>query len=317
MASEDFDNVRLKTPGGIFYKRVEGYPSFDYEEGMGSAEDEIIIESEMVTEFLEESIPAYFGGESVRDSKTGLITIKLPSVMPGSPELTIRRVHVEPLTKTKPFDPYNFDSALGSAKYETYSKLARVHLWYETTSRDFFREVQVSIGAEYLQVGPNKANVDANGTPLDPNNTTGQSQSQYSFQANKDNTLAGYKYIPTAEWTYNLQPFANPDWETYFTMLGRVNDRKSTLLCENSIEETVMFTGVAATRTNTGLATSPNWNVGLKFSQRHITEGGDIFGWNHVYCSSKGKWVQLTRADTGRFLYEKSDLSTLLTATVS
>ena len=43
MASEDFADVRLSTPGGISYKRVHGYPTYEEDMTTAHGEDEWII----------------------------------------------------------------------------------------------------------------------------------------------------------------------------------------------------------------------------------------------------------------------------------
>lgn len=328
MATEDFVNVRLSTATGIEYKLVEGYPRGDESTESCDWEEEYIIQAKDIDAFLDESISRRNVGGGVGDV---LPFIGLPRTMPGRPDLSTVKVHVEPLILTKPIDPYGQDPLAGAVT-ETYGKLARVHIWYSSISRDFFRDIVLSAGAEYLQIPPSNLNVstDANGGPLDPGNNSGQSQAVLDTAANHDNLLAAYKLIPTIEWTYKLQQFASPNWATCFALLGHVNDRRSLVLCEGAIEETVMYVGVSATRTYANYrilnpdGSRPNsWFLDLRFSQRTIQEGGMTYGWNHVYSSKtnagKGGWTRLERAPkgSGKFLYEKADLGTaLLTAVV-
>lgn len=330
MATEDFVNVRLHTVSGIEYKLVNGYPRGDESLDSCDWEEEYIIQAKDVDAFLDESISRRNVGGIVGAAVVAPF-IGNPRTMPGRPELSTVKVHVEPVDMSKPMDPFGADT-LTSKTTETYGTLARVHIWYSAISRDFFRDVVLSAGAEYMQVPPSNLNVstDANGGPLDPSNETGQSQAALGTAANHDNLLAAYKLLPTIEWTYKLQPFASPDWATCFALLGHVNDRKSTLLCEGATEETVMYSAVSGTRIYSNYrivnadGSRPNsWLLDLKFSQRCIIEGDMTYGWNHVYSSKtnagKGGWTRLERAPkgSGKFLYEKADLATaLLTATV-
>lgn len=325
MSSEDFSAVRLATAGGIKYRLINGYPKFSETMGSITAEEEYIIEMTDVPAFLREVLP--------RDNTIERIT--LPRKMPGADHLTTVKVDVSPCDESRPIDPYIAD--LTNPRASTYGVLAKVHIYYEAISRAFVREVTVGIGAEYLHIPPSNLFVSqtpestavgilgalpfANGTF----NLIAQTVSSVQTNTNTDNLLGAYKIVPTAEWTYKLQPFATTpiDWlGLYYQHLGKVNSVQAMALCENALVETVLFSGVSATKIFTNYlapnnddGTSPSsWLVELKFSQRAAMDDGKFYTWNHVYSPKQGKWTKLERAPkgSGNWLYDSADLAAFL-----
>lgn len=334
MATEDMSGVRLTTAGGIPYKLINPYPTFGGELDSLTGEEEVIISKAELEDFLLECIP-----RNNHITSPTFSAIDLPRKMPGAAALSCVKFEVTAVDQTRPIDPFNADPAIvpGLAP-DTYGPLVKVHLWYAAVSRSFVRDVTVGVGAEYLHIPPSAAWVSdlpeatASGLiSVATNGTVGitlLSPSGFSAVANQDALLGMYKVIPTAEWSYKLQPVALPltAWSQIYFYLGKLNSRQSTALCENAIVDTVMFTGVSAQKIYTNYLQTDlsSWLIELKFSQRCITDGDYCYTWNHTYSPKKGKWIKMVRADIDpatkklipsnpkKFLYESADIASII-----
>ncbi len=309
MSTEDFA-TRLETPLGTSYKVVNGFPIYEEDMETASGEDEWIIQVEDIDAVLDELIP--------QNTVLAGVPVHADSmVMRGYDWMRVAKVRIEAVDATRPIDPYNWDFVTTGdvAPAKTYGPLARVHIWYTPQSDNIFTETTVTVGAEFLQVPQNTmfTSQSATGDPITSNYVAGQA---VPTEANTDYNLAAYKHIPTAEWEYKLRAFINPPWSTFFGAIGKINSKAQASICESAVPETVLFSGLAGTKTYRWYrrkALGSAWALSFKMSQRHIIDGGNVYGWNHVYKPKTGIWTKLERAPkgSGKFLYASYDLGSL------
>lgn len=321
MATIDFDNVRLTTAGGIPYKRVSG-PTYYEDREKASAQERIIIPALALDEFMAEALPAPI---IIAD----LIVIDPARRLPGAAHLITKSVSMTPVDESRPIDPFGSDLGAGALNQDewerTYGALVYLDITYETgvgnedeenepDSNDpvTFLEHSLSAGVEYLSIPPTKLE-EAEGEDPEAN--------QQSYSANRDQQLGAFKLIPTVEHTLKWKWALRPNWTTIYETLGKVNDRPIKIF-NRAKKEHVLFTGLSGSqsyrlfrsrRNQKGLIVDP-WSLEFRFSQRTINDGGEQYGWNHVYSPKKGKWVKIKREDTGRFLYEDADMNAMFKA---
>ena len=188
-----------------------------------------------------------------------------------------------------------------------------------------FLEHSVNAGAEYLHIQPKAIEVSektvdgSQNQPFQhPPGPDGQepdcNNAPDDKEANKDPELAIYKVIPTIEHSLKWKFALNPSWTNIYRRLGTVNNSVIKMF-NYAKKETVLFTGVSGqrsyryfnSRAGGSLSVTP-WSLDFKFSQRSVYEGGNIYGWNHVYSPSKQKWVRPIRPrDNCKPLFEASD----------
>lgn len=306
MASEDFDDVRLATPLGTPFKRVNGYPTYEEDMITCHGEDEWIVRASDLADLLAEIIPQ----NSVLDG----IPVHADSLqMSGYDWLRAAKVQVTPLDNSRPFNPLEADgdAIIMPALENTYGPLARLHIWFEPMSSTLFSETRLSAGAEYLHIAPNMLQVSqaSNGDPITSQSAPGQT---FPVEANKEPSLGAYKQIPTIVWDYTVRAFINPPWENLFAAIGKVNSKAQEEICNSALPETVMFAGLSGTRTYRWYNRDEDaWVLDVKLAQRFILDGGNRYGWNHVYSPLKGKWTKLTRRGSGLYLYDQTDIGAL------
>lgn len=322
MASEDFADVRLSTPGGISYKRVHGYPTYEEDMTTAHGEDEWIITTADLDALLEELFP------HINQPLPDYAAIHTRTLeMPGYDWLRAAKVRITAHDMTRPCNPLNADADADvlPALAETYGNLLRVHIWFEVMSDSPFAETTLSAGSEFLHVAPNMTNVseDVKGDPITAGYQAGQQQAS---KANTEPSLGIYKHVPTIIWDYKLKgtPFSRESMVALFQIIGKVNSNAHYAICVGAAPETVMLAGIAATLTYRWYRLTPGpgdnhfdvFDIDFKFAQRCIEETVQgtscIYGWNHFYMPQEGHWTKLSRKlpdGSKKYMYEAVDFA--------
>ena len=317
MATEDFGNVRLTTPTlGLPFKRVHGYPKYQEDMTTCSGEDEWVVRMSDLDDILDEIIP--------QDDTLGGLPIHVDTLqMDGYNWLRASKVQVEPCDATRPGNPLSADPAalLQPALADTYGPLARVHIWFEPMSDTIFFETGLSAGAEFLHIAPNKLEVseDPTGDPITSNYVAGE---QAPSKANTEPSIGLYIQIPTIAWEYKVNAFVEPQWDTFFSAIGKLNHKAQQGICNGAAPETVMFSGISGVLTYRWYRrTAQNkqaWVINVKLAQRLLEEELNgvtcRYGWNHHYLPLEGIWTKPSRTlvdGTKKYMYETTDIGGL------
>lgn len=307
MASETLNpsTWNRKTNGGIPYRVLEGYPTITGDEGKASATEKYIIRASDVEAFYTESLPApvvYLGSVYWPPRRK----------MPGAPILITRTITFAPHNGTMPGDPFDVDS--GNAA--SYDQFYDVTIQYETLENESdqeqdpndpetFLEHSVTAAGEFMSWPPTKTQT----SPGDVTATPGAGSAP-----NEDIMTPIVKTVPTLEHILKWKNCLAPNWTRIIGLLGHVSDRTEPLFF-NAKRETVLFMGVSGTQSylwnGASVGVQP-WTLDFRFSCKAITEGGSVYGWNHVYSPKHGEWRRLYRAD-GTTLHKSSNLRTLFT----
>lgn len=327
MATIDFDDVRLISPGGIYHKVVDPGVTLSGGAEKLTATLPMVIRAEDFYDFLDELWPQPL-------ITADLVTIQPRAYLKNSPWLRAQSFTTGVLQQGLPVDPTGGDP---NAPDGTYATLMPITVVFETMQEteeeepdegepETFLDHSISAGAEILQIKPNAINVSNEpagneGSQNQPYKPPGPDQSgtgaPNDARPNDNRILGIYKVIPTIEHSLKWKFALNPAWSKIYRRLGTVNQNRITLF-NNACPETVLFTGISGQRSYRYFRRRANitpWSLDFKFAQRCIFEGegnATIYGWNHVYDPAPGKgWVRLTRVDNNQPLYEASDFRLL------
>jgi len=320
----DWSSWRRSTTGGIKYKLVEGYPRITHGEEGTDATEQYIMRSIDIPGFVAEAMPPpYVLG--------GYVFLPPRRLMPGTVFVT-KTINIEPQSGSLPADYFQVDSG---ATDGTYDYLARVTIDYTTNlesgqERDpndptTFLEHSMNVGGEFYDLPPKGLHYDEDGDLDDP-------PAGYVAGTGREIIVPDGSSVPTmkqvlATIQHNLRwPFVlDPDWDTIFDCLGKVNDAAIDLF-KQAAAETVLFQSISGSQKhvwNGASASTQPWQLDFKFSQRVNTVTGlGALTWNHSYLPIAGKagadanhkWIKpyymTTENDpsTKRYNYETCDM---------
>lgn len=108
--------------------------------------------------------------------------------------------------------------------------------------------------------------------------------------------ISAGKIIPTIEHSITQHRVTSINWTAIRVCIGRVNLDEY----EGADEQTLLFSGAEITFqfTNDGTKT---YTKDLRFQERRVLQGSDVFGWNH-FLRSDGDWKKL-KDKKGNLLY--------------
>lgn len=295
----DITQANLATTGGIRYKLLNGYPTFDVSDDGTKSVEEIAIRSVDFAGFVVESMPPpiFF---------LNFVVLPPRRRMPGTTFMVTKSISAAPFAGSMPGDPLNAHG--NGASYDDWYRLT---INYETMQEsddrkrepnrpETFLEHSLSAGGEFLSIPPNRTEIQEG--DVDTETSIGE------IEANQDQQMPIVKVIPTIEHNFKWKYVLEPNWAEIYKMLGTVNDRALAWIPESK-KDTVMFTGVSGNQVYTwdgAQARVQPWSLDFKFSQKHIQEDEAVYGWNHAFSPKKGKWVKLFRADA-QPLYQRRD----------
>lgn len=316
MAAKDYlEGAKTKTAGGIQYRLMPG-STVDASDEETTASETYLMRAKDVAAFYFESLPPPI----VFLNLGGFLPLRRR--MPGAPFLITKKINVKGHTDDLPFDPMRAwhpsndgSGAFSSSEYDkTFNDLCLVTIEYSTSLRSndedvdpfdptTFLERSMTAGGQVLSIPPHNTKVQARdvNNVIDDNAAYGKVGAE---EDNRDQQHSVLKVIPTVEHNLKWKFVPNPNFDTIFSALGKVNDRTSRVL-HNAARETCLFVGVSAQQSfvwNGASSTAQPWSIDFRFSQRIVREGGRTYGWNHIYIPHKGRWGKVSRG--GRPLHE-------------
>ena len=239
--------------------------------------------------------------------------------MPGALGMVTTGINAVPLSSDKPGDPLGVDE---DAEDGTYNDTYKVTITYETLKEfdndpndpESFLEISLTGGGQFISVPPGKMEIEANDVnDLAMTSSTANGDPPAGGvlppEPNRDRVVPILKVVPTLEWQLKWKHAINPNWDVIIANLGRVNN-DSIPLFRNPPKETLLYMGFSASQSylwNGSRASVQPWTINYKFSQRLVTKGTHVIGWQHVYSPHKGIWVKVRAPDGGR-LYETMSL---------
>lgn len=309
----------LTTATGIPYKVYQGSPTFDGDEKVLSASETYIIQASRVRDFWIESFPPprSVTFEGVGGSTLTKLLKPLNRPMPGNVWLRTKRLSVRPFTDDLPADPLSVDLAGQAAG--SYQSYVLVQIDYEQRSAETYPYIDRAVHASgeiYTVADRNTFLSDVPiGTPIGPADPGARQDPD-----EKDPGI--FKIVPSMELEFRAANVVDPDFPAILEYLAKTNDAASELFYDLEVE-TILFLGFSATQEIlldwvTGVVYRP-WQVTLKFSVKRVVEGGETYGWNHVYSASKQKWLKVVRREEVatlsyeyKSLYESADYAALV-----
>lgn len=341
-------DLRLRTPGGIRYEMMNGFPTYSFSMQGTSAVAKFRIHSGDLRKFKEELFPPPL-------FRAGKLTITVPPPLPGSTTMlfpvSAGAVGLDP---GKPFDPFYADHAsignniqdnplTNDLWIESYSAFAIVTVQYESRmpynpdDPETFLKRKLSVGGEFLSLSEAK-------TSWRQSEESGEDGSfKYDIEPNKDFKAPIARVIPTIEHQLQWQDVIDPPWENIRDRIGRINRTEFTIL-DRAPPETVMFLGVTASqRFNTsayvnqsGIYTGINpftaendgftqtygeitlqpWTLDYKFSERRVGKPAgstlrDVnISWNYFFRPETGRFEILYKSN-GEKVYETEEMQFL------
>ena len=215
----------------------------------------------------------------------------------------------EPHITNKPSDPFVADIG---APVGTYTDLYAVTVTFAPEHTDRIETQTISIGAEFLNIGPQSTEFgkpdsksstqDAEGNSIPRANDAGAEVANESF------SVPATKLVPTVEHSVTINNIVRPPLNKIRFRLGTLNSTVMPVLF-NAVPETVMFLGISGRRQlrQDGFLT---WTIEYRFSEKHIEEDGDIYGWNHFYNPQSGQFERLFKAN-GSLIYAQTSMTDL------
>lgn len=305
----------LTTPGGIPYRTYQGYPKITFKDDGNTATSKILIADESLPALLKELLPP------PRIINNQVIT-EPRGKFPAFPSMVVDSFDVSGHEGNLPSDPFRKD--VDGVSTKTYSRVLVVDIKYKTSTLlpydpynpETFAEHSVDVSGEIMHI-PNANTAGTADAPVESSSYTSASRTGSSPNAttNKDPTMVVTKVVPTIEHNFQWNNVLWPHWTNIIKALGTLNDRKLDWIAKGKTD-TVMFMGVSGKRLSIvteGDDVTPVWNLGLKFLQRVVIDGGETYGWNHVYRPQDGKWVKLLRAND-KPLYDATNFLDLFKA---
>lgn len=314
------------------YKLVEGYPKITVSTDSQTAQEQVVIRASDLEKFWAESFP---GDETV----AGYLKSGLARAMPNTNWLT-RQITAEPFTGNLPGDPFNADP---DAPVGTYDTLYRVTIDYGIKPESQTDEPPsppetvtwtgqtTMAGAQALTVNPTKLvilkqDVNTDSSVLDQDSNGDIAAADADVETLRDPLAPLTKLVPTVEHTLRISDMPEPTaayWTNILNSLGKVNSGSSVDGTNKDYffgarKHTVLFLGFSATKKYRAAASSSvlvYYDIELRFSQKHISEGGKYYGWNHTWNSESQKWVVPLRtvsAQKKKPLYESANFDLLL-----
>lgn len=291
-----FDNT---TAGGIGFRLMEGYPTFEVSEESSTAVERYIIRAIDLTAFVLESFPITFESEAFSSPKRS---------MPGAPFFVTKKFSAKPLSETLCGNPFGYYT-----QTDAFTNYYVLEISYEAAQFDDedkpdpsnpveFLEHSVASGGEFLLIPPRKITITSENGAVDPLN-----------QPMVDQFQPIVKILPTFDHVLKWKGVARPRWDDIRDRLGKVNNARLAEVFD-APAETALFVGITASQkftwTGRSVRRSP-WDLDFKFSERiaKIGEGDSRVTWNHVYHPDKG-WVRVTQQD-GTRLYTRANMQTL------
>ena len=119
----------------------------------------------------------------------------------------------------------------------------------------------------------------------------------------QEDLMAGMQ-IPMTDWQFTFNQVSASNEATLDTavqtMIGHVNDG----VYDSKADQTLLFKGYDKTWTIDSNG-DQTFEYGYQFSERRVQQGGSLYGWNHFYRNSDGKWAELLTND-GKAIYPKT-----------
>lgn len=299
---QPYETWRLSTDGGIRYALVTG-PKLHFEDlDKASADERYLLRAQDVQPFYQESLPSPY---VFQDTIVLPTRRKLPGVEGG---FYTQAIEFSPINDDRPGDPFDYDDSAPANTYEPYY-WADIH--YEvlpvpdTTDPDSFLDQSFSGSLEVLTINPKK-------TTIETGAQAGGGGVAANQKSNADGLMPIQKYQPIGQLQLRWKYVLDPDWAYIFSLLGAVNSLARPLFL-NSEPDTVMFSSVSGSRQylwyGSTVLVQP-WSLDFTFSFKRVAEGGNVYGWNHVWSPDEQQWVLLLRANN-LVLHPRLDLLTL------
>ncbi len=288
---EDASTWRLRTPNGIPYKLLEGFPKGKVGEGV-SLTEEILIQASDLTQFLIESF-----------SHVTMVVDRLVYSQgrqcPGAPGRYTTDVGFEPFEPGKPSDPFGTDSSAPDGTYAQFYKCSitfgpRNQGSSDGSSDDVkdFLEVTADAEADFLAV--EQANSIARWENAkawtDPN--TGIAYAVGALLPVKSPNQSITKLVIEMGWNVNWKRVSWLALPTLVTRMracaGKVNSSIMPLL-HNADVETIVFKGWTIRKQYAWTdEDQPPVTLDMKFSEKRVVEDGEVKGHNHLYRPETG-----------------------------
>jgi len=244
--------------------------------------------------------------------------------MPGTGNLPTKSLEFSPLATDLPQDPFNVDPPGYNNPYMV------VKINYETNpindgSSDpedptTFLEVSFDATAEFMKVPGAKHNFVTQESATEQGNEDGSSGSGEpggpdplpdgpkvtAAETNIDTEIPITIVVPTTTYNLNWKLALNPNFGLFRSLMGRVNLFTDPLFY-NAPPGTILFLGFSGSRSflwdGEGETSVTPWNLTFKFVGRHIEDaGGEVYGWQHIYRPSSGKF-EIVRRRNLNFIY--------------
>lgn len=286
---------RMKTPGGIPFCLMEGYPKGSFESEDGEIIEQYIIRSGDLVPFVLESFPPMIAWDE-------RFAWAARRTFPGSAAFSTKRVSFQPFEPGRPCDPWKADL---TAPAGTHSQFVRVTIEYGTGKNDpnnptTFLEVTASAGTDFIVV-PGRGNWKEPVFGL--------------FEPVKDLNVPITKLLPETEWSVRwsqvTRDFLPELMKRLRDNLGKINDAAMPLLMDPP-PETVLFVGFSMREQYSWRSPSaPPAEVEMKFLEKKIEDAvGDVHGHNHFFRPDEGEFQLLLKPD-GLPIYDSADLNDL------
>ena len=301
----------LRNANGVPYSLRAGYPTFDMDfNGAKGREEYLINRDDMNAFYLVSMPPPIVFGDTV--------VVFTPRLMPGTGNLLTKKLSFRPHAQDLPQDPFGVDPPgynnpymVVTIDYET-SKLSGGG-GLDPNEPSTFLDISFDTSAVFLKVPASKhnyvteENAEAQGADgSDGSGNTGPvSQSGLPARITAEETSIDAEVpltivIPTTNYNLNWKQALNPNFALFRSLIGRVN-RLTDPLFDNAPPETILFAGYSGSRSylwdGTETTITP-WNLTFKFIGKHVEDSnGQVFGWQHLYRSSRGGFYKARRAN--------------------
>jgi hypothetical protein len=312
---------RLKTPNGIPYKLVDGYPKGSFAVGNTKFSEKCIIRSSDLFAFVLETLP-----QTVEWSN-GIWNFTSGRTCPGTVGLLAAEVTSEPFDPGKPVNLANND--LGASS-NTYAEFTQVEIRYEPFKRDpsgddsleTFLEVDADFNAEFISVDTAGGNVyreNAVAMLDDDHQTTINAGQLVPVREIKSHTT---RILPTVDWNVKF-PKVTSSLALRAVVLtarncqGHINSAAMPLFL-NAEAGTILLKGFsvgASFSWKTDGTVVPQYQLGLKFNEKRVWEDDIAKGHNYVYQPASGHFerIVIKNPKTGgtKYLYDSANLNAI------
>lgn len=285
------------TPGGIFFRELEGSPTFNVTRKTWTSEERIQIAWDKINDFIDEALPKIkvFGGFLERRKRR---------TQPEYDFLITDSLAIKPWYAQMPggvleVPASNFAEITTSFKRDTQDDA-------DDEDPESFLIHRKSIGAEFLVLPPPKLQWQARCRTEEEVAAGGDAHDPLVQEVNKNPNLDITQVIPTIEHEMTWPEVIDPPEDAIQALVGTINTGNFF----GALPGTLMFLGADTEREFTVEGQEP-FSLVYRFSERNVKFAGQgfIVGWNHVFKPDSGQWeIPLFNGDE---IYQRKDFAPL------